>query len=165
MRNIDTGFAGTEVSSDCNLKACGAWNDGEYFHARFPDQILDQTHHISQRELITVVVTLKIFRHKLHSKKIHFHCDNQAAMMCVNSGRTKDEFMQRCLREIVYLAAIGKFEVRMSHISTNDNEIPDALSRWYDGLEFRRKFRRLIQGKKVKQIRVQSKHFSWSCKW
>lgn len=127
--------------------------------------ILDQTDHISQQELITVVVTLKIFGHKVYGKKIYLHCDNQAAVMCVNSGRTRDEFMQRCLREIVYIAAKGHFEVRMSYISTNDNAIPDSLSRWYEGAKYRQSFRRLTKGKKVKQVRVEPEHFSWLCNW
>lgn len=165
MRCIDTGMPGVEISSDSNLKACGAVSGNEYFHSKFPEHIMQQTSHISQRELITVVATLKAFGHKLKGKKIHFHCDNQASVQCVNSGRTKDEFMQKCLREIVFLSAMGGYEVRMSYISTSDNGISDALSRWYDGMEHRRRFRRLTVGMNLKQIRLKSTHFQWSCVW
>lgn len=165
MRCIDTGVPGVEIASDCNLIACGAFCQGEYFHNKFPEEILDTTSNISERELLTVIVSLKVWGSKIKGKKIYFHCDNEAAVACVNSGRAKNLFMQQCLREIVYLCATGEFEVKLTHISSADNCIPDALSRWYDGSEFRRKFRRLTQGMKVTQRRLNLTHFKWSCEW
>lgn len=165
LRCIDTGVPGTEISSDCNMRACGAWRNGEYFHALFPTQVLTHTTHISERELLTVVVSLKMWKTEIAGKRLYFHCDNQAAVMCINSGRAQNPFMQQCLREIAYLSALGGFEVKMSHIMSADNAIPDALSRWYDGSEYRRKFRRLTQGIKIKQKRLPMEYFNWSCKW
>lgn len=165
MRSIDTAVPGVEIASDCNMKACGAQSGIEYFHAKFPEAILNETNHISQRELLTVVVSLKTWGHKIKGKKIYFHCDNEASVICVNSGRTRDPFMQRCLREIAFLAALGGYEVRMTHVSSSDNGIPDALSRWYDGAEHRRRFKRLTSGIRMKQVRLSSGHFQWSCVW
>lgn len=165
MRNVDTAVPGTDISSDCNLKACGGFCHNEYFHHRFPVQVLNDTTHISERELLTVVVALKTWGSKIRGKKVYFHCDNEAAVQCVNSGRARNNFMQQCLREIVYLSAIGGFEVKLTHVSSVNNSIPDALSRWYDGAEHRRRFRRLTQGMKIKQIRLSDTHFNWSCAW
>lgn len=165
LRNIDTGVPGVIISSDCNLKACGGYSFPEYFHACFPDFILQQTNHISQRELATVVLCLRLWSNRLAGMKVHFHCDNQASVSCVNSGRTRDPFMQQCLREITYLAATGDFEVRMTFVSTLDNGIPDSLSRWYDGAKYRRKFKQLTSGLKLKQRRINDSHFDWVYNW
>lgn len=165
LRTIDTAVPGVELSSDCNLRACGGVWKNEYFHTLFPEEVLLVTSHISQLELFTVILTLKLWGQHIAGKKIHFHCDNQAAVQCVNSGKTKDRFMQQCLREVAYLAAIGNYEVRMSYISTVDNKIPDALSRWYDSSEYRREFRRLTAGTRMVQRRLTRIHFQWSCSW
>lgn len=165
MKCIDTGVPGAEMSSDCNLRACGAICDNEYYHAEFPTSVLNTTDHISQRELLTVVVSLKLWGDRIRGKKVHFHCDNSASVQCVNTGRAKDPFMQKCLREIAFLAALGDFEVRMSHVLSIDNGISDSLSRWYEGAEYRRRFKRLTQGMKLKQKRVLPHHFAWSCTW
>lgn len=165
LRCIDTAVPGVEIMSDSSLKACGGWHNAEYFHCRFPEQIMQDTHHISQRELVTVVLCLRLWGKNIAGKKIYFHCDNQASVKCVNSGKTRDPFMQKCLREITFLAATGSFEIKMSFVSMQDNAIPDALSRWYDGAKYRRIFRRLIRGIKTKQRRILDSHFEWVSHW
>lgn len=165
LRCVDTGVPGIEIMSDCNLKACGGWHKGEYFHCKFPQIVLENTSHISQRELVTVVLCLKLWGDRITGKKVHFHCDNLASVHCVNSGRTKDLFMQQCLREITFLAATKAFEIRMSFISTIDNAIPDALSRWYDGSKYRRRFKQLTQRINKRQRRISDKHFTWLNDW
>jgi hypothetical protein len=41
----------------------------------------------------------------------------------LNSGFTKDEFMQCCLREICFIAATHEFEIRAKHIAGKENRI------------------------------------------
>jgi hypothetical protein len=54
-----------------------------------------------------------------------------AAVEVVLSGRSKDSFMQGCLREIVFLAAAYEVEVFPKHISGITNRCADLLSRWH----------------------------------
>lgn len=145
---------GLDLASDSSLIAGGAWFQDfrenppkfEYIHCRYPQAILDETSHIAQRELFMVIITLKVWKFCIANCTVNFACDNQASVSCINSGRTTDKFMQACLREICFLAATHQFRVRATFITSQDNRIPDLLSRWYHGSEFRRAFRREVVG-------------------
>ena len=52
-------------------------------------------------------------------------------MLCINSGRCKDPFMQQCLRELVYLACRFEFQIRAVWIEGINNREADSLSRWH----------------------------------
>jgi hypothetical protein len=63
-------------------------------------------------------------------KRIIVKCDNEASVIVMNSGRSKDPFMQACLRELAFVSARYQVEVRGEHVAGISNRIPDALSRW-----------------------------------
>lgn len=86
-----------QIASDANLTGCGAHTECHYFHCLLPQSVLDSTNNIAQRELITIAASLKVFGHTIKGKKITFLCDNQASVACINSGRAKDEYMQKVL--------------------------------------------------------------------
>jgi hypothetical protein len=50
-------------------------------------------------------------------KKVVVYCDNEASVTVLNTGFSRDMFMQSCLREICYLAAVHGFEGRSRHIN------------------------------------------------
>ena len=64
-------------------------------------------------------------------KKVLVYCDNEASVKELNSGFTKDEFMQCCLREICFIAATYEFEIRAKHIAGKENRIADYLDKKY----------------------------------
>jgi hypothetical protein len=45
-------------------------------------------------------------------KKILFFCDNEASVKVINSGSSKNAFMQDCLRELCYMAAVFQFDIK-----------------------------------------------------
>ena len=47
----------------------------------------------------------------------------------LSHGYSKDPFMQVCLREICFVAAINEFQIRGNSVSGVDNCISDYLSR------------------------------------
>ena len=57
-------------------------------------------------------------------------------MEFLNKGKTRDPFLQACLREIEFVAANGECEIRARHIPGVDNKIPDLLSHWHMGVQF-----------------------------
>lgn len=120
----------SEISSDSCLDACGAHTEQFYFHAQFPASVMDETSHISQREILTIAVSLKMFGHLIYGKKIIFWCDNQASVECINNGRAHDTYMQKVLREIAYLSTKGNFWIRARFLDTKSNRPADILSRW-----------------------------------
>ena len=67
-------------------------------------------------------------------------------MTVINVGRSLDEFMAACARELVYLQAVYDFELRARHLTTVENRIPDLLSRWHLSRRNRECFLKEVEG-------------------
>ena len=63
-------------------------------------------------------------------KKIQIHCDNLAVVEVLTSGRTKDEFLASCGRNVWLLTSIFNIQLQVSHVPGKYNGIADLLSRW-----------------------------------
>ena len=63
-------------------------------------------------------------------RKVQIFCDNEASVRVINSGKTKDEFMASCIRELWLEVATYKFELRAIHLAGVENRVADWLSRW-----------------------------------
>ena len=132
------------LSCDACLQGCGAWSQGEYFHRAFPTAIQKQGLHINALELLTLVVSVRLWRKKLQGKRFVVWCDNMATVTVVTSGRSRDSFMQSCLRELVWWLALMEAEIRVQHIATTENRIADVLSRWDIEMDAKSRFVELV---------------------
>ena len=94
------------LSYDACLTGYGGWFYGKYFHKPFPQFITDQSLHINALELLTLIICLKTWGNMWRNQRIVIYCDNLTSVTVLNSGRTHDIFLQKCLREITYLCAI-----------------------------------------------------------
>ena len=94
----DTVEYDTVIATDSCLIGAGGTCEREYYHHRFTEE----TNHISQREILAICIALKLWADRLQGKLIRINCDNEATVTVINTGRTKDEYMLRCLREIVW---------------------------------------------------------------
>ena len=130
------------LESDATLCSCGGWNPQkkEFFHVKFPDFILKLTLHVNQCELLALMICVKLWSCCFSNKKIMLKCDNQSTVAVLNSGSTKDSFMQCCLREILFFAARYNFEVRAVYFPGVDNRTADVLSRWHTDSSFEKLF-------------------------
>ena len=63
-------------------------------------------------------------------KKVLIHCDNQAVVVVLQSGRARDSFLGACARNIWYLAALWDIDLEYAHINGQDNRTADLLSCW-----------------------------------
>ena len=117
------------VSSDACLEGCGAWVEGQYFHSQFPDFIIVRSLCINSLELLAIVVACKLWGATWRGMRIRVLCDNMTSVQVLNSGASRDEFLQECLREICFLAALHEFEIRAQHIAGVDNRVADLCSR------------------------------------
>lgn len=117
-------------SCDACLVGCGAWFNGSYFHCEFPSFILSQNLNINALELLTIVVAVKTWGNSLKGKKVVVNCDNSTSCRVLNTGFSRDSFLQSCLREICYFAAINEFQIKASLLTSTENRIADYLSRW-----------------------------------
>lgn len=120
-----------EVLSDAHLSGSDSRSSGDFFHKEFPEFICSLDLSISALELLSIVVCLKIWAFKSKHKRIRLLSNNSVSVQVINMGKTPNSFMQNCLREICYIAALTEFEVRAVHISGYDNRISDYLSRYH----------------------------------
>ena len=86
--------------------------------------------YITQLEMLNVVVALKVWSQLWADKKVKIHCDNQAVVEVLTTGKTKDPFLATCARNIWLIAAIFNIEIIVIHVPGQNNHIADLLSRW-----------------------------------
>ena len=103
---------------------------GEYFHTPFPSFVLNDCSHINGLELINLLVAVRLWGYQCKYKRLLIFCDNLATVTVLNTGKCKDKFMLKCLREITMICAKMQLEVRAIHIPGTENRIADHLSRW-----------------------------------
>ena len=82
-------------------------------------------------ELLTIVVALKLWSHLRRGIRLTVGCDNDVAFAALNSGTCRNSFINSCLREICFLAALHEFEMRAVYLSGVLNGDADVLSRWH----------------------------------
>ena len=124
----------------------------------------DQRIKIHHLEIIAVVVSLKVLKERLRSKRFIMLCDNQAEVEVINAGATRDKIMQEWLRELTFVAVMGQFEVVMRYISTRGNRIPDILSRLHQDTKYEKQWEQ-IKEKEWEMEEVQDELFLLNSLW
>ena len=117
----------SRLTSDTSLERGSGIHNKEYFHVKFVEFIMSVTSHIAQRELLMVLITLKLWAPQLSGKVVRINTDSQWVMNAINNSRTQDKFMLVCLRDIAWIGAKYQILLRASHISSRANQ----LSHWY----------------------------------
>ena len=84
--------------------------------------------HITQLEMLNVVVALKVWASVWADKIIDIKCDNLAVVEVLTSGKTKDNFLATCARNVWLICAIFNIQIRVWHIPGKSNHIADLLS-------------------------------------
>lgn len=154
-------------ASDACLTGYGCWyaEDSQFIHGTFPADILDQQLSINALEMLAIMIGCKVWGKLWKGKRIVVHCDNETSVWCLNRGRAWDPFLLSCLREVEMLAALHEFEIRGNWIPGVENRIPDALSRWDTGPEYKEEFSRLVEGREVSERFVYGGLFEFSHDW
>ena len=120
------------LSTDVCSTGAGGYFNGRYFHTPFPSPILRQFGHDSNTlELLTIMVTLKLWGELLRGQRVILPCDNANSVLAINSGRSRVPGMHLCLREIWFLTACYDIDLFTRHVAGVDNSIADHLSRWH----------------------------------
>ena len=125
---------------DASLHRGGTTCFDECISFAFPSAIEALALHINALELFVLVMAVRIWAPKLAGSRLQISCDNDSAVQVVRSGRTRDAFMQRCLRQLWFTSARYYLELYVSHIPGVHNVLADCLSRWgADGFYFSQK--------------------------
>ena len=152
------------IATDACLRGGGGTFGKRYFMVMFPGSLVDTVTGITQLEAMAVIIALKLWGRQLQGTKMTILCDNEATVAVVNTGRSKEAFLQQCAREIAFIACTNQFEIRAIHIRGRDNRLPDLLSRACMDKCYFDKFLQETDGTWQEDI-VDDCLFQFSCPW
>ena len=141
-------------SSDSCLSGGGALTQKSFVQWTYPREITKLRCNINQLECLMVVVALKTMGKQLHRKKLVINCDNKVSVFAINSGFSRDEKIQCCLRELHKFLALNHCELKAKFLEGKLNRESDALSRWDKNPSFRQSFYELTAHLQLTQVLV-----------
>lgn len=118
-------------STDACLTGCGGLFGKRFFHCAFPDSLLKQYSAIHHLECIAIIIALRLWGSEWRGLRIRVYCDNEAIVTVLNSGKTKDTLLGRCLRNVWLCTSLNEFELTAVHLPGISNRAADYLSRWH----------------------------------
>ena len=86
---------------------------------------------INELELLTVVVSIKLWAPKLQGPGVELLSDNATCVSVINSQHSPNVFMQSCLREPWLLLALYNITLIVRSVRGCDNWLADSLSRFH----------------------------------
>ena len=117
------------IECDACLRGGGGFSSTHYFDVVFTEDCAAK-YHISQLEALNVVQALKtLITHGTREICVVVRTDNIAAMYALNTGRTKDEVLAACAREVWMIAALKGLDLIITHVPGADLILADALCR------------------------------------
>ena len=127
-----------QVELDDCLSGCGAVAGDHFYAARFPESVTGAGHTIAHLELLNVVVALKMWSDRWAGWTVQIYCDNLNSVYVLQSGRSRDSFMQACAREVFLVTAAGDKDIQVCHRPGLSMIWADALSREHTHPKFQR---------------------------
>ena len=100
---------------DACLTGCGACTDTQFYAEQFPREVLDADHTIAHLEMLNVTVALKMWCEQWEGQRVQVACDNSNTCLAIQTGRSRDTFMQHCAREVFLYATRYDIDVRVIH--------------------------------------------------
>ena len=118
-----------QVELDACLSGCGAVAGDQFYAAQFPESVTEAAHTIAHLELLNVVVAIKMWSDRWSGWTVQIYCDNLNTVCVLQSGRSRDNFMRACAREVFLLTAAGDIDIQVCHRPGLSMIWADALSR------------------------------------
>jgi len=121
----------TDSSGNPDL-GCGAYFCGHWSQLFWPVGITNSPlmRNMAFLELVPVVLALFLWSEQLKNKRIIFHIDNLALVSILSKGSSKDPAIMRLIRLIVLFAMLNNIQFKALYITSLNNKIADALSRF-----------------------------------
>ena len=117
-----------KVHLDASLTGLGAIFDNMVYCLPIPMNYMD--YNIVQLEILNILVACKIWASHWPNKCIKIWRNNLAVVEVLNSGKSRDQTLATCARNIWLLSAMHNFQIIVHHIPGKSNVTADLLSRW-----------------------------------
>lgn len=124
----------TDSSGNASL-GCGAFFDNcHWAQFRWPHSWKNTAllKNMSFLELVPVILALFIWAPNLKNKKVVFYMDNQSLVSIVNKRTSKDKFIMKLIRPLVYLTMYNNIQFKCRFLEGYRNEIADSISRFQE---------------------------------
>ena len=119
---------------------------------------------IAYLELWSVILGLRAWGDVLSGIRCVILCDNMCVVNILTYGRSKDLFLQAGMREVAFLQAVHRCELKVKYIKSHDNTISDMISRCRNS-EQRKKFNKWSRERSLKCVRFQGEIFKFTHNW
>ena len=149
-----------EISLDASLVGLGAHFENAVYAIPLDRGYLGFD--IVHLEMLNILVALRTWKKRWGGKRILIHCDNNAVISVINTGKTRDNILAALARNIAMEAATADIHISTIHILGKHNVIADCLSRWYSNESFKQKIAELLPNPTWLQIPPQFLGIDWS---
>ena len=151
------------LSADASERAVGGyWTSKQYWYTRTPTCWREVN--IAYMELWAIIISLRVWGPCISGCRIVMKCDNESVVNVLNFGRARDMFLQAGLREAAFLQATYRFELRVVHLTSQQNEVSDWLSRWWSSTA-RKAFREFSGEKSLRRVKLHTQTFKFTHNW
>ena len=149
-------------ATDSCLSGCGGVTKSHFFHREFPSNIIELELDINCLELLAIFLCLRLWAHQWKGSRLQIFCDNQTAVLAINSGRALNTpFIAHILRNIWWIASNFQLNLRAVHLSGVDNRLPDYLSRWHLDPKYEKLFYESTEAGRFEEVIVLDEDFKF----
>ena len=124
-----------EIELDACLQGLGARCGDQVYAIEIPLNFENMG--IVHLEMINILVAIRTWATLWKGKNIRIHCDNQAVVSVLTTGKTRDSRLAAIARNIFMEIAAYDICLRTVHISGKNNQVADNLSRFFLGNIYR----------------------------
>ncbi len=111
-------------------KGLGGIYNNHWFSTRVPRRFRGSKRDIQFKELYAVLQAILRWGHLWRHSHVHFHVDNQAVVAALSDHTNRSPHLVKLLQHILMLAAALEFSFSSSWLSSADNALADAASRF-----------------------------------
>ena len=115
---------------------CGAWWGTQWLQYKWPETGSFRDLPITQKEVLPVVLACSVWGSQWSGQTVQAYCDNEAAVVVLNTGYSRDPQIMHLLRCLFFIKAHFQMEIKVSHIPGIKNTQADAISRDLLGVFF-----------------------------
>ena len=147
------------IELDACLTGCGATIGEQYYAEVFPPSVAAASHIIAHLELLNIVVALKVWGPAWRGKRVKVLCDNTNACLALQTGRSRDAYIQHCIREVFLFTARYDVDLVAVHRAGELLVRADALSRMHSSISHKQWVDNDDQLSRAERVRVPTEWF------